>query len=118
MIPSPIVQITDWILKAEKRGGAMMAQALAQEKCHTIYDIYSLPEGERAELIDGQIYHMAPPSRKHQDITGGFSEPSENIFGLTTDFAVPTSPRLPFFWTKMKKIMWNPTSVSSAIPES
>ncbi len=22
----------------------------------------------RAELIDGQIYYMAPPSRKHQDI--------------------------------------------------
>ena len=44
--------------------------ALAQEKVYTVNDIYALPEGERAELIDGQIYYMAPPSRKHQDITG------------------------------------------------
>ena len=38
-----------------------MAQALAQEKFYTIDDIYSLTEGSRAELIDGQIYYMAPP---------------------------------------------------------
>ena len=25
-----------------------------------------MPEGERAELIDGQIYNMAPPNTKHQ----------------------------------------------------
>lgn len=47
-----------------------MAQALAQENLYTIDDIYSLPDGERAELIDGQIYYMAPPSRKHQRIAG------------------------------------------------
>lgn len=44
--------------------------ALALEKFSTIHDIYALPEGERAELIDGQIYYMAPPTRKHQQITG------------------------------------------------
>ena len=37
---------------------------------HTIDDIYALPDGERAELIDGRIYYMAPPSRKHQHIAG------------------------------------------------
>ena len=37
---------------------------------HTVDDIYNLPEGQRAELIDGQIYYMAPLSRKHQDISG------------------------------------------------
>ena len=42
--------------------------ALAQEKRYRIDDIYALPEGEHAELIDGQIYYMAPPSRRHQDI--------------------------------------------------
>lgn len=47
-----------------------MAQALAQEKHYTIDDIYNLPEGSRAELVDGQIYYMAPPSRKHQLIAG------------------------------------------------
>lgn len=40
-----------------------MAQVPAQEMFHTIDDIYSLPEGRRAELIDGQIYDMAPPNR-------------------------------------------------------
>ena len=33
---------------------------------YTIKDIYALPEGERAELIDGKIYYMAPPSTRHQ----------------------------------------------------
>ena len=43
--------------------------ALAHEKAYTIDDIYALPEGERAELIDGQIYYMAPPTRTHQKIS-------------------------------------------------
>lgn len=41
---------------------------LPQERIYTIDDIYNLPDGERAELIDGQIYYMAPPTRKHQRI--------------------------------------------------
>ncbi len=39
---------------------------LPKERTYTIEDIYNLPDGERAELIDGQIYSMAPPSRIHQ----------------------------------------------------
>lgn len=35
---------------------------------YTIKDIYELPERERAELINGRMYMMAPPSRKHQEI--------------------------------------------------
>ena len=42
---------------------------LLKENTYTIEDIYALPEGERAELIDGQIYYMAPPSCKHQRIS-------------------------------------------------
>ena len=45
-----------------------MTPVLAQEKFYTIDDIYHLPEGKRAELVDGQIYDMAPPTRKHQEI--------------------------------------------------
>ena len=44
--------------------------ALEQEKIYTINDIYALPDKERAELIDGRIYYMAPPTRKHQRIVG------------------------------------------------
>ena len=39
-----------------------------KEQLYTIDDIYALPDGERAELIDGRIYNMAPPSRTHQRI--------------------------------------------------
>lgn len=38
----------------------------AYKETYTIDDIYALPEGERAELIDGQIYYLATPSRTHQ----------------------------------------------------
>ena len=44
--------------------------ALAKEQVYTIDDIYNLSEGNRAELIDGEIYYMAPPTRKHQRILG------------------------------------------------
>lgn len=43
--------------------------ALKKEEIYTIDDIYALPDGERAELIDGEIYYMAPPSWKHQRIS-------------------------------------------------
>lgn len=35
---------------------------------YTIEDIYALPDGERAELIDGELYMMATPSMIHQRI--------------------------------------------------
>ena len=41
---------------------------LPQRKEYTIEDIYSLSEGTRAELIDGQIYYMVPPTRRHQKL--------------------------------------------------
>lgn len=44
--------------------------ALAQQLTYTIDDIYALPEGQRAELIDGQIYDMSPPGKTHQTIFG------------------------------------------------
>ena len=42
--------------------------ALRKEEIYTIDDIYALPSGTRAELIDGQIYYMAPSSTNHQRI--------------------------------------------------
>ena len=41
---------------------------LPQHEDYTTEDIYHLPEGTRAELIDGQIYYMAPPTRTHQKL--------------------------------------------------
>ncbi len=39
---------------------------LLEKDSYTIDDIYALPDGQRAELIDGTIYDMAPPGFKHQ----------------------------------------------------
>ena len=42
---------------------------LLNRSIYSIEDIYSLPEGQRAELIDGEIYMMSPPNRDHQKIS-------------------------------------------------
>lgn len=47
--------------------------AAMNEYEYTTDDIYALPEGERAELIDGQIYYMATPNRIHQKIVMSLS---------------------------------------------
>ena len=47
--------------------------ALAQEQTYTIDDIYALPDGQRAELIDGKIFDMAPPNTVHQRISYAFA---------------------------------------------
>ncbi len=45
-----------------------MSEALAHANLYTEEDYYNLPENVRAELINGQIYYMATPSRIHQEI--------------------------------------------------
>ena len=70
--------------------------ALQQEKNYTIEDIYALPDGKRAELIDGRIYDMAPPSTKHQllisklnqKIANYIDEKGGNCMVLPAPFAV------------------------------
>lgn len=47
--------------------------ALPQKNIYTVEDIYALPNGQRAELIDGQMYMMAPPSTEHQRIVFSLS---------------------------------------------
>lgn len=37
---------------------------------YTEEDYYNLPENVRAELIEGQFYDMASPSRVHQKVLG------------------------------------------------
>jgi len=40
---------------------------------YTIEDIYNLPDEQRAELIDGELYMMAMPSRIHQELVSDFT---------------------------------------------
>lgn len=46
---------------------------LLKTETYTTDYIYSLPEGQRAELIDGVMYNMAPPNRIHQEISFSFA---------------------------------------------
>lgn len=48
--------------------------ALRKEEFYTIDDIYALPDGVRAELIDGQIYNMAPSGRTHQRLVSKLNQ--------------------------------------------
>lgn len=41
-----------------------------KERLYTIADIEALPEGERAELLDGKMYMMAAPTATHQRLLG------------------------------------------------
>ena len=42
--------------------------ALPQKQVYTSEDYWNLPDGQRAELIDGKLYAMAPPNRIHQEL--------------------------------------------------
>ena len=49
-----------------------MSVAAKQIDYYTIEDIYNLPDGQRAELIDGELYMMATPGRIHQKLVHFF----------------------------------------------
>lgn len=51
---------------------------LPQGKLYTTEDIYALPDGQRAELIDGRMYMMAPPNRIHQRLVNRLSQTITN----------------------------------------
>lgn len=46
---------------------------LPQKTVYTSEDYWNLPEGHRAELIDGRLYDMAPPSYLHQKLVSAFT---------------------------------------------
>ena len=52
--------------------------AARQLDYYTIDDIYNLPDGQRAELIDGELYMMATPGRIHQRLVMDLSYLIEN----------------------------------------
>lgn len=58
------------VTQPEETGHAASEKDVRPEKLYTVKDIEALPEGERAELIDGKMYMMATPTLTHQDILG------------------------------------------------
>lgn len=53
---------------AQKTDGKELFTMIQGGKGHTIKDIEALPDGERAELIDGEIFKMDAPSLAHQEL--------------------------------------------------
>ena len=51
-----------------KHYGGNLAMSLPDNTTYTAEDYWNLPEGERAELINGQLYALASPSRIHQQL--------------------------------------------------
>lgn len=45
-------------------------EKMREDRVYTVRDIEALPEGERAELIDGKMYMMATPTLTHQELLG------------------------------------------------
>lgn len=68
---------------------------LLNDQIYTTEDIYNLPEGQRAELIDGQMYMMSPPNRDHQKISGKIHQAIANYIdakmGSCEVYAAPFS---------------------------
>lgn len=52
---------------------------LTHPTSHTARDYWNLPDGARAELIDGKLYDMAPPSFRHQIIAFGIAHTLRNF---------------------------------------
>ena len=82
---------------------------LSKESSFTTDYIFSLPEGQRAELIDGVVYDMAPPNRLHQELV------SELHYKITdyikkNNGACKVFPS-PFAVFLNAKLMWNRISV-------
>lgn len=61
-------------MKKEKRFMIMDAAEKLENyksgKTYTLDDIYALPPGQRAELVNGELYMMAAPNTRHQWLAG------------------------------------------------
>lgn len=71
-----------------------MSEAITKHsEYYTIEDIYNLPEGQRAELIDGKLYMMSAPTATHQRLVMALSNSIFNyIQNNTGDCEVFPSP--------------------------
>lgn len=69
-----MIALVSWIFQMKECKKGVVSMPLPREQICTSEDYWNLPEGERAELIDGQLYSMAPPSRIHQELISEFTQ--------------------------------------------
>ena len=70
---------------------------------YTSKDYWALPEGERAELIDGQLYAMAPTSFKHQKLIAQLTKIIGNYIDKHRGSCEVIPPPSLSTWTPMTK---------------
>ena len=85
------------------------------KKSYTSKDYWNLPDGQRAELIDGQFYNMAPPSRFIRKFPTRFPAFSGNYLSPTAENAAFIRLLSPSIWMQMIKIGSSLISLLSAI---
>jgi len=72
--------------------------AMPNKQSYTVDDYYSFPEDLRCEIIDGQIYYQAAPSRIHQEISmelaGTIREYIKSNKGSCKIYAAPFAVKL------------------------
>ncbi len=56
------------MIEGGKSHGTPASEGMPEDRGYTVRDIEALPEGERAELIDGKMYMMATPTLTHQEL--------------------------------------------------
>ena len=88
-----------------------MASVSGHEKLYTLNDIYSLPEGSRAELIDGHIYNMTPPTRTHQRIAGELFATIREYINLSNGTCEVNIAPFAVFCVRMIPNIWNRISL-------
>ena len=88
--------------------------ALAKGNIYTIQDILELPENERAELIAGNMFMQAAPSRIHQKIVSFLHLEIGNYIRKKVGSVRFIRHRLQFLLSRMIRIMWNRIFLLSA----
>lgn len=72
-----------------------MPKAPSTKKNYTLEDLKRLPEGTRAELLNGRMYEIAEPNRRHQELMAAFFkavwECVRNQRGFCKPFMAPFS---------------------------
>lgn len=82
--------------------------AVQKLKEYTIEDIYHLPEGQRAELIDGQIYMMTPPKTKHQILVSKLNQKIANYIDDNNGNCIVIPAPFAVFLNKDDKVYLEP----------
>lgn len=77
---------------------------LPEEEYFTIEDIYMLPDGIRAELIDGQIYYMVSSGKTHEKILSYLHESIFITYRIIIVFGRFIRLHLRYFLIKMIEI--------------